>query len=149
VDVASMAHGLESRSPLLDHVFMEWAMTIPEGLKMAGSVSKAVFKKAMEPYLPHELLYRPKMGFGAPVDHWFRGELKEMAYDVLLSDSATARNIFRKDYVEQLLNEHVRGEYGHHYRLWPLLMLELWFRMWVDQPAEAAMRPEIFAAANA
>src|SRR5262249_18411025 len=68
VDVASMAHGLESRSPLLDHVFMEWAMTIPESIKMAGGVTKALFKKAMEPYLPHELLYRPKMGFGCPVD---------------------------------------------------------------------------------
>jgi len=140
VDIASMAHGLESRSPLLDHVFMEWAMTIPESEKMAGGVTKALFKKAMEPYLPHELLYRPKMGFGAPVDHWFRAELKEMAHDVLLSDSATARNIFRKDYVQQHLNEHMSGEYNHQYRLWALLMLELWFRMWVDQPLEVAMR---------
>jgi asparagine synthase (glutamine-hydrolysing) len=139
VDVASMAHGLESRSPLLDHVFMEWAMTIPESVKTAGGVTKALFKKAMEPYLPHELLYRPKMGFGAPVDHWFRAELKDMAYDVLLSDSATARNIFRRDYVRQLLDEHVSGEYNHQSRLWALLMLELWFRMWVDQPVEAAL----------
>jgi asparagine synthase (glutamine-hydrolysing) len=139
VDVASMAHGLESRSPLLDHVFMEWAMTIPESVKMADGVTKALFKKAMEPYLPHELLYRPKMGFGAPVDHWFRAELKDMAHDVLLSESATARNIFRRDYVRQLLNEHVSGEYNHQSRLWALLMLELWFRMWVDQPVEAAL----------
>ncbi len=140
VDVASMAHGLESRSPLLDHVFMEWAMTIPENVKMAGGVTKALFKKAMEPYLPYELLYRPKMGFGAPVDHWFRAELKDMAHDVLLSDSATARNIFRKDYVQQLLNEHLSGENNHQSRLWALLMLELWFRMWVDQPAEMALQ---------
>jgi asparagine synthase (glutamine-hydrolysing) len=94
----------------------------------------------MEPYLPHELLYRPKMGFGAPVDHWLRAELKDMAHDVLLSDSATSRNIFRKDYVQQHLNEHMTGEYNHQYRLWALLMLELWFRMWVDQPVEAAMQ---------
>jgi asparagine synthase (glutamine-hydrolysing) len=139
VDVASMAHSLESRSPLLDHVFMEWAMTIPESIKTAGGVSKALFKKAMEPYLPHELLYRPKMGFGCPVDHWFRAELKDMAYDVLLSETATARGIFRKDYVEQLLDEHVSARTSHHTRLWGLLMLELWFRMWVDQPAEAAI----------
>jgi asparagine synthase (glutamine-hydrolysing) len=137
VDVASMAHSLESRSPLLDHVFMEWAMTIPESIKMAGGQTKALFKKAMEPYLPHELLYRPKMGFGCPVDHWFRAELKDMAYDVLLSETATARGIFRKDYVRQLLEDHVTGEANHHTRLWALLMLELWFRMWVDQPAEA------------
>ena len=62
-----------------------------------------------------------------------------MAYDVLLSDSAVSRNIFRKDYVQQLLDEHVTGQNGHQYRLWALLMLELWFRMWVDQPAEAAL----------
>jgi asparagine synthase (glutamine-hydrolysing) len=140
VDVASMAHGLEARSPLLDHLFMEWAMSIPERTKMAGGVTKALFKKAMEPYLPHELLYRPKMGFGCPVDHWLRAELKEMAYDVLLSQSATQRGIFRRGYVEQLLNEHVTGQYNHHTRLWALLMLELWFRMWVDQPAEAALK---------
>lgn len=137
VDVASMAHSLESRSPLLDHVFMEWAMSIPESVKTEGGVAKAVFKKAMEPYLPHELMYRPKMGFGCPVDHWFRAELKDMAYDVLLSDTATARGIFRKDYVAQLLDEHVSGRTSHHSRLWALLMLELWFRMWVDQPVEA------------
>lgn len=142
VDVASMAHSLESRSPLLDHVFMEWAMTIPESVKMAGGVTKALFKKAMEPYLPQDLLYRPKMGFGCPVDHWFRAELKEMAYDLLLSTSATQRDIFQKNYVERLLAEHVSGKYNHQTRLWALLMLELWFRMWVDQPAEAAlMRP--------
>lgn len=147
VDVASMAHGLESRSPLLDHVFMEWAMTVPESVKMAGGVTKALFKKAMEPYLPRELLYRPKMGFGVPVDHWFRAELKDMVHDVLLSEQATARNIFRKDYVQQLLSEHMSGNYNHHSRLWALLMLELWFRMWIDQPAEVALRRPALAAA--
>jgi asparagine synthase (glutamine-hydrolysing) len=137
VDVASMAHSLESRSPLLDHVFMEWAMSIPEEIKTTGGVPKALFKRAMEPYLPFDLLYRPKMGFGCPVDHWFRAELKEMAYDVLLSESATARRFFRRDYVQQLLDEHVSGRTRHDTRLWALLMLELWFRMWIDQPAQA------------
>jgi asparagine synthase (glutamine-hydrolysing) len=79
------------------------------------------------------------MGFGCPVDHWLRAELKDMAYDVLLSDSATQRDIFRKHYVKQLLDEHMSGATSHHTRLWALLMLELWFRMWVDQPAEAAL----------
>jgi asparagine synthase (glutamine-hydrolysing) len=136
VDVATMAHGLESRSPLLDHELMEWAMTIPQNIKMAGGVTKAVFKKAMEPYLPHELLYRPKMGFGCPIDHWFRAELKEMAYDVLLSERATSRQIFQRSYVERLLDEHTSGRVMHHTRLWALLMLELWFRMWVDSPPQ-------------
>jgi asparagine synthase (glutamine-hydrolysing) len=139
VDVASMAHGLESRSPLLDHEFLEWAATIPEDIKMAGGQTKALFKRAMEPYLPRQVLYRPKMGFGCPIDHWLRGELKEMAYDILLSSTAKARAIFRPDYVQRLLDEHVSGAISHHTRLWALLMLELWFQMWVDRPAEAAL----------
>jgi asparagine synthase (glutamine-hydrolysing) len=135
VDVASMAHGLESRSPLLDHVFMEWAAELPEQLKMAHGETKSLFKSAMEPYLPKELLYRPKMGFGCPVDHWFRSELKEYSYDVLLSRSARERSLFRPDYVGRLLDEHCALTRDHHTRLWALLMLELWFQMWIDSPA--------------
>jgi len=142
VDVASMAHGLESRSPLLDHVFMEWAAGISEHVKMARGVTKALFKSAMEPYLPAELLYRPKMGFGCPVDHWFRNELKELAHDTLLSQSARQRGLFRPDYIRRLLDEHCSFTRDHHTRLWALLMLELWFLMWIDAPAKAEiLRP--------
>jgi asparagine synthase (glutamine-hydrolysing) len=142
VDVASMAHGLETRSPLLDHVLMEWAAGIPHEIKMARGITKSLFKSAMEPYLPAKLLYRPKMGFSCPVDHWFRGELKELAYDTLLSESARERGVFRADYVRLLLDEHCSATHDHHTRLWALLMLELWFRMWIDAPAEASiLRP--------
>jgi asparagine synthase (glutamine-hydrolysing) len=142
VDVASMAHGLETRSPLLDHGLVEWAAGIPCHVKMARGVTKALFKSAMEPYLPARLLYRPKMGFSCPVDHWFRCELKELAYDTLLSRSARERGVFRSDYVRLLLDEHCRATRDHHTRLWALLMLELWFRMWIDEPAETAiLRP--------
>src|SRR5229473_2439826 len=142
VDVASMAHGLEARSPLLDHVLMEWAVGLPEEVKMARGVTKALFKSAMEPYLPAELLYRPKMGFSCPVDHWFRNEIKELAYDTLLSQSAKQRGLFRPDYVQRLLDEHCGLTRDHHIRLWALLMLELWFRMWIDAPVEAEiLRP--------
>ena len=144
VDVASMAHGLEARSPLLDHVLMEWAVGLPEEVKMARGVTKALFKSAMEPYLPAELLYRPKMGFSCPVDHWFRNEIKELAYDTLLSQSARHRGLFRPDYVQRLLDEHCGFTRDHHTRLWALLMLELWFRMWIDAPAEAEiLRPAV------
>src|SRR3954454_12301489 len=113
VDVASMAHGLESRSPLLDHVFMEWAAELPEQVKMAHGETKALFKSAMEPYLPSELLYRPKMGFGCPVDHWFRNELKELAFETLLSQSARERGLFRPAYVRHLLEEHTAFTEDH------------------------------------
>jgi asparagine synthase (glutamine-hydrolysing) len=142
VDVASMAHGLETRSPLLDHIMMEWAMGLPENAKMTRGVTKALFKSAMKSYLPAELLRRPKMGFSCPVDRWFRNELKELAYDTLLSQSARERGLFRPEYIRRVLNEHCDKSRDHHTRLWPLLMLELWFRMWIDAPAESEiLRP--------
>jgi len=149
VDVASMAHGLESRSPLLDHVFMEWAAGIPEEIRMARGVTKALFKSAMEPYLPAELLYRPKKGFSLPVDQWFRSDLKELAYDTLLSRSSAERGLFRQEYVRLLLDEHSALACDHHTRLWALLMLELWFQMWIDAPAKTEIfRPAIQSVAG-
>jgi asparagine synthase (glutamine-hydrolysing) len=142
VDVASMAHGLETRSPLLDHVLLEWAAGIPADVKLAGGRSKALLKRAMAPYLPRELIDRPKMGFGVPIDEWLRGPLKPLAYDTLLSQSARQRGLLRPDYVRSLLDEHCAGRRDHHYRLWALLMLELWFRMWIDASSEQAiLRP--------
>jgi asparagine synthase (glutamine-hydrolysing) len=144
VDVASMAHGLESRSPLLDHVFMEWATGIPEEIRMARGVTKALFKSAMEPYLPAEVLYRPKKGFNLPVDQWFRSYLKELAYDTLLSRMSAERGLFQQEYVRHLLDEHSALARDHHPRLWALLMLELWFQMWIDAPAKIEVfRPAI------
>jgi len=149
VDVASMAHGLESRSPLLDHVLMEWAAGIPEEVRMARGVTKALFKSAMEPYLPAELIYRPKKGFSPPLGHWFRNDLKELAYDTLLSRSATERGLFRPEYVRLLLDEHCGLARDHHTRLWALLMLELWFQMWIDAPAKTEIfRPAIQSVAG-
>jgi asparagine synthase (glutamine-hydrolysing) len=142
VDVATMAHGLEARSPLLDHVLIEWAAAVPAADKLAGGVTKALFKSAMRPYLPRAVLDRPKRGFGCPVDRWFRNEIKDLAYDTLLSRGAIERGLFRPGYVRRLLDEHCTFRRNHHTRLWALLMLELWFRMWIDPPAEAAvLRP--------
>jgi len=142
VDVASMAHGLETRSPLLDHVLLEWAAGIPAEVKMAGGRTKALFKAAMAPYLPREILYRRKMGFGCPIDRWLRRELKEFAHDILLGPQARERGLFRPDYVRGLLEEHCAGRRNHHTRLWALLMLELWFRTWIDGAAVTeAYRP--------
>jgi asparagine synthase (glutamine-hydrolysing) len=136
-----MAVSLESRSPLLDHHLLEWAFSLPASVKTPGGIAKGLFKKAMEPYLPHELLYRPKMGFGCPIDHWLRSDLKEMAHDVLLSDRAAQRGIVNRDHVARMLAEHSSGANAHHTRLFALLNLELWFRMWVDQSSEAALEP--------
>jgi asparagine synthase (glutamine-hydrolysing) len=133
VDVASMAHSLEARAPLLDHPFLEFAATIPPQWKLKdGVISKFLFKKAAEPYLPPEIVHRDKMGFGVPIDRWFRAELKEMAYDCLLSTRSVERGYFRRDYVENILNRHQAGE-SWHYLIWNLLMLELWHQMFLDK----------------
>lgn len=140
VDIASMAHSLEARAPMLDHRFLEFAATIPPELKLKdGKVGKYIFKKAVEPYLPHDVIYRKKMGFGVPIDHWFRHELKDMVYDTLLSQRAIQRGYFNRDYIEQMLSRHQSGE-TWQYLIWNLLMLELWHLMFIDKtlnpPAE-------------
>ena len=142
VDVASMAHGLEARSPLLDHVLIEWAAQLPAAVKLAGGSGKALLKSALAPHLPRAILNRPKHGFGCPIDRWFRNEIKDLAYDTLLSSDARQRGLFEPSYVARLLDEHRTRRADHQNRLWALLMLELWFRMWIDPPAErAVLRP--------
>lgn len=139
IDVAGMAHGLEARSPLLDHELIEWAAALPAAVRMRGGALKALFKSALEPYLPSDVLYRPKRGFGCPIDRWFRHELKDMAYDILLSQSARQRQLFRPDYIRRLLDEQCSYRSDHQNRLWAALMLELWFKSWIDAPADAAL----------
>ena len=132
VDIATMAHGLEARSPLLDHPLMEFAASLPSGLKLKGSIKKYILKEAVKPLLPSEIIERPKMGFGVPLEHWFRHELKELAHDVLLSDSLRQRGYFHESVIRRLLDEHTRGVRSWHYQLWNLLMFESWHRMFVD-----------------
>jgi asparagine synthase (glutamine-hydrolysing) len=139
VDAATMAHGLEARSPLLDHPFMEFAASLPPELKLHGLVKKYIFKHAVAGLLPDVLINRRKMGFGVPIDHWFRGELGGFASDVLLSRASIERGYFRPEVVRRLLEEHVAGIRAWHYQLWNLLVLELWHRAFIDarpQPTE-------------
>src|SRR5690348_7755005 len=138
MDIATMAYGLEARSPLLDHELMSWAATIPDSQKMAGGETKQLMKRALEPYLPNEIRYRPKMGFGVPIDRWLKNELKEIARDCVDSPRARQRGIFRPSYGAQLLEQHCDGTRQHHPRLWAMIMLELWYRTWIDNPDPVA-----------
>ena len=140
VDVATMAHGLEGRSPFLDHELMAYAATIPASQKMTGMRTKSLLKSIMAERLPRAVVDRPKMGFGVPIDRWLRNELKEMAYDTLLSPRAIERGLFRPEAVRRLLDDHVAGRHLDHPRIWALLMLEQWFSMWID-PAQPPARP--------
>jgi asparagine synthase (glutamine-hydrolysing) len=132
VDIASMAHSLEARSPFLDHKVMEFAASLPHNLKLRGIETKYLLKQTLSDIVPGEILHRKKMGFGVPLDVWFRNDLKEMAYDVLLDQKSIERGYFRKEYVSKMLDEHVSRQYDHSYRIWALLFLELWHKMFID-----------------
>ena len=138
VDVATMAHGLEGRSPFLDHELMAFAAAIPASQRMKGLGTKSLFKSVMASRLPPEILHAPKRGFGVPIERWLRNELRDLAYDTLTSARATARGLFKADAVKRLLDEHMAGLRPHHDRIWALLMLELWFAMWIDGDGVAA-----------
>jgi asparagine synthase (glutamine-hydrolysing) len=132
MDRATMAHGLEARSPFLDHVLMEYAATLPPRFKLSGTHKKRVLKASLRGLLPEAVLDRPKMGFCVPLATWFRGELRDMAYDILLAPRAMQRGYFRPQAVAELLDTHCRGEANHAAYLWDLLMLELWQRTFID-----------------
>ena len=136
VDIASMAHSLEARSPMVDHRFMEFAARIPSRMKLNGTSLKHILKAAVRDLLPREIIDRRKMGFGVPLERWFRGELREMMCDVLLGPRAASRGLFRPAAVEQLVQEHLSGRRDRQAQLWCLLSLELWFQRFIDQPVQ-------------
>ena len=135
VDRASMAVSLEVRCPVLDHEFMEMAARIPSALKLRDGEKKWIFKKSLEKLLPHEILYRPKMGFGVPLPQWLRGDLKEYARE-LLFDSDASKEYFQPAAVEAVWNEHQSGR-ERSMALWTLMMFCLWHRHHAVVPASA------------
>lgn len=140
MDRATMAHSLEARSPFLDHVFMEFVASLPAEMKLKGAEKKVLLKAALRGVLPDQILDRPKMGFGAPLPMWFRTDLREMAYDVLLSTQATQRGYFHPKLVGKLLDDHCDEREDYSTYLWDLLVLELWHRQFVDDRQGAITR---------
>ncbi len=122
VDRASMAHSLEVRVPILDHPLVEWAATLPPAFKLRGREGKYLFKKALEPYLPHEVLYRPKMGFAVPLAGWFRGPLRERVRAALLGPAMRDSGWFDAAFIRHLLDQHQRGLRDYSAPIWSLLM---------------------------
>jgi asparagine synthase (glutamine-hydrolysing) len=128
VDRASMAHSLEVREPLMDHKLVEWTATLPSTLKLQGSQGKYIFKKAMEPRLPDEVLYRPKMGFAVPLARWFRGPLKARVRDSLLGSPMFDGGWLDAGTVRKLVEEHQSGVRDHSTPLWSLMMFDAFIR---------------------
>jgi len=148
VDIASMAHSLECRSPFLDHHVAELAARMPLRLKLhqqsgitgaaAHPQGKQILIDTFRDLLPESIQTRSKMGFGVPIDHWFRKELKELLHDTLLSDRARQRGILDPTTVQRLIEEHQSGKWDHSYRLWNLVCLEQWCRMFLDEQRSVA-----------
>jgi asparagine synthase (glutamine-hydrolysing) len=134
----SMAHSIESRVPLLDHLVVEFAATLPVEMKIRGSIGKYLLKQLAWSLVPRELLERPKQGFSVPIGHWFRGELRDVIGDVLGSSMARQRGYFNRAFVDRVLHEHLTGKRDHALRLWQLVVFELWHRQYVDRAAVAA-----------
>jgi asparagine synthase (glutamine-hydrolysing) len=137
VDRASMAHGLEVRVPFLDHHFVEQAARLSPGLKLKGREGKYILKRALEPYLPNEVLYRPKMGFAVPLTEWFRGPLAENVRDTVLGPRLADTGFFEGNELRRLVDQHVRGVHDYAPVLWALLMFDGFMRRMEDQATTA------------
>ena len=128
VDRASMAHALEVREPLMDHKLVEWLATLKPGLKVRRGEGKWLLKKSMEPHLPGDVMYRPKMGFAVPLMRWFRGPLRERMRTALLDGGLAQTGMFEKRYLEHLVEAHSSGRRDYSSPLWTLLMFEAFLR---------------------
>lgn len=133
VDIATMIVALEGRSPFLDHEMLELTAKIPNDLKIRGlDDKKYILKEALRGLVPDKVMFRKKMGFGVPLDIWFRGELKNFAYETLLSEKALARGIFKKEAIKELLDAHTTTQVNSAPQIWALINLELWFLEFFD-----------------
>jgi asparagine synthase (glutamine-hydrolysing) len=132
VDRMSMAHSIESRVPLLDNEVIEFASSLPASMKIKGGRRKHVLKEVAATLLPAEILDRRKQGFGVPLGTWFRGNLRELFADTLLSPASLQRGYFQPLFVRQLVDEHLSGKRDHSLRLWQLVVFEKWHHQYVD-----------------
>jgi asparagine synthase (glutamine-hydrolysing) len=131
VDIATMANSLELRSPLLDVNVVEWGVSLPRKYKIRGFETKHILKDVARSLVPAELIDRPKMGFGIPRAEWLRTGMKEMVVDTLTDTTANQRGWFDSSEVKKVINSHMAGE-DRDSLLWPMVMLELWARAWLD-----------------
>jgi asparagine synthase (glutamine-hydrolysing) len=131
-DNTSMAASIESRVPFLDHVLVEFATNIPRKFQLQGLSGKRILKKAVQDLLPHEIIYRKKLGFPTPWSRWLKGPQLQEIRDLLLEPRSMDRKLFNRAAIERLFDEHKAGHIDHYDRIWRLLNLELWHRVCVE-----------------
>ena len=132
-DKMAMAHGVEVRVPFLDKGVVSVAAGVPSSIKQRGSVGKWILKKMAERYLPKSIIYRPKTGFGAPLNRWLKEDLKYLADDALSEESITKRGLFKFEEVQKLRDKNSSGEEYYSYPIFALICIELWCRIFIDQ----------------
>jgi asparagine synthase (glutamine-hydrolysing) len=142
MDVSTMAHSVEARSPLLDRRLLEFTATIPIEQLMRGWNTKYLLKKLAERYVPREVIYRRKQGFLMPVSAWIRAELAPLTRTLLESLSGPRRGLFRRDWVMTMLDDHLGGRADWGQQLWTLMVLEIWYRLFVDRTLDPHTRLE-------
>ncbi|MBP5090435.1 asparagine synthetase B, partial [Pseudomonas chlororaphis] len=131
-DKMGMAAGVEVRVPLLDLDLVRLAGSLPSDIKQKGREGKWIFKKAMEPYLPHDIIYRPKTGFGVPLRNWLQGRLKPLVDEVLSPASLLQRGIFDPEAVARLIEADRSGRIDAAYTLFGIVCMELWCKQYLD-----------------
>jgi asparagine synthase (glutamine-hydrolysing) len=127
VDRASMAVSLEVRAPFLDPRVAQFAAQIPLEFKLKGSRGKHILKKAVEPFLPKNILQRPKKGFGIPIAEWLKHRLNPLMHELLEPTRLKNQGLFNEKFVQKLIFEHETNTASHHKQLWTLLVFQLWF----------------------
>ena len=130
VDIASMAHSLEARQPFLDYRLVEWAASLPSSFKLKGKQGKFILKQTFFDMIPAQIWTRAKMGFGVPIGKWFKTTLRDRTFDALCASDTRINAFFRPEAIRRLIDSHMHDQENQAYRLWNLLMLELWMRRW-------------------
>ncbi|HSP88041.1 MAG TPA: asparagine synthase (glutamine-hydrolyzing) [Ignavibacteriaceae bacterium] len=131
-DRMCMAHSLEGRSPLIDYKLVEFAASIPADIKLKGKNLKHILRKVSSRYLPKELVYREKQGFGFPIAIWMRTDLRDFLINLFDNSKFVELGIFNQEYINLLLDEHLSGKRDHNFRIWILLNLEIWYRIFFE-----------------
>ena len=142
-DRMSMAHGLEARSPFLDHELVEFLAKVPAKLKVQNNQPKYLMRKLAANYLPAPILHREKQGFMLPIAYWFRTDLFPVVSQTLENSHFVKAGWFKKESIQRLLNEHRNNRYDHHVRLWMLLNLELWQQLYIEGVGQGALTEKL------
>ena len=138
-DRMTMAHGLEARSPFLDHELIEFLAKVPSALKVQNGQPKSLMRKLAADYLPASILQREKQGFMLPIAYWFRTDLFPVVSQMLQNSHFVREGFFKKETIQSLLQEHRSGRHDHHVRLWMLLNLEIWHQLYIEKLEQEAL----------